>query len=69
MRRFIFASSLLLAYLSCGTGTDEYAPIAEAPYFPPISGTGSWETKTIGSLGWNQDATGPLLAYLEAKHT
>ncbi len=37
-------------------------------YFPPIGST-TWETKSVASLGWNETAVEPLLAYLEEKHT
>jgi CubicO group peptidase (beta-lactamase class C family) len=37
-------------------------------YFPPSTST-TWETKSITSLNWNQNAVQPLLDYLELKHS
>ncbi len=63
--------SLLIAFLgiSCSSESVEQTPTpAENLYFPPLSGT-TWETKSIASLGWKQDAVQPLLDYLELKHS
>jgi CubicO group peptidase (beta-lactamase class C family) len=37
-------------------------------YFPPLTTT-TWETKSIETLGWNQNAVTSLLDYLEEKNT
>lgn len=40
----------------------------ENMYFPPNDAT-TWETKTIASLGWNQNNVQDLLNYLETKNS
>ena len=37
-------------------------------YFPPLVGN-EWETKSMESLGWNQQALQPLKSYLKNKNT
>ena len=59
---FTFLFSLLI---SC---SKDDSPSEEGIYFPP-NGSDVWETKSIGSLGWNQDKLQPLLDYLELKNT
>jgi CubicO group peptidase (beta-lactamase class C family) len=57
--------------MSCSSESTVPAPIptpTESLYFPPLTGT-TWETKSIASLSWKQDAVQPLLDYLELKHT
>jgi CubicO group peptidase (beta-lactamase class C family) len=41
----------------------------EQMYFPPITGSNVWESKSISSLNWNQQAVQPLLDYLQLKNT
>jgi CubicO group peptidase (beta-lactamase class C family) len=60
---FIMITSLWSCSSDDGNSNNE-----EAMYFPPI-GSNSWETKTVSSLGWNEDQVQPLLDYLELKHT
>ncbi|WP_367751923.1 serine hydrolase domain-containing protein [Flavobacterium sp. WC2430] len=57
--------------MSCSTEPTNTSPTpsrTETTYFPPISGT-TWETKSIASLDWKQNAVQPLLDYLELKHS
>jgi CubicO group peptidase (beta-lactamase class C family) len=66
-------STLLLVFaffcINCSSDNNEPAPTStETLYFPPLTGT-TWETKTIGSLGWKQASVQPLLDYLELKHS
>jgi CubicO group peptidase (beta-lactamase class C family) len=42
--------------------------ISEPMYFPPLTGS-VWDTKTIASLGWNQNAVQPLLDFLALKNS
>jgi CubicO group peptidase (beta-lactamase class C family) len=44
------------------------AAVPESMYFPP-TGSSSWETTSVASLNWNQNAVQPLLDYLELKHS
>jgi len=55
--------------LSCSSDSPSSTPIEEQMYFPPSDGTAVWETKSITSLGWNQNAVQPLLDYLELKNS
>src|SRR5437879_3822241 len=62
------ASQLLLIALlglSCSKKSDP-AP-SSAQYFPPTSGT--WETVTPASLGWNEAAISDLTSYLNTTNT
>lgn len=61
-------SILFLTLALVGCSTDEPSNAQENMYFPPIGST-TWETKSVASLGWNETAVEPLLAYLEEKHT
>jgi CubicO group peptidase (beta-lactamase class C family) len=63
--------SLLILFLcgSCSSEKTELSAIVpETAYFPPISGP-IWETKSVASLGWKQDAVQPLLDYLALKNS
>ncbi len=69
MRPYLFLLPLL-AIISCGKNDDsEIRPApAESMYFP--SNTSSdWETKSISSLDWNQNAIQPLKDFLTQKNT
>ena len=70
MSKTIYTFLIVLFCISCSSENPEPNPPAtsEALYFPPISGT-DWETKSISSLGWKQEAVQPLLDYLELKHS
>lgn len=67
MYKIICPLIILLFCISCSSETPSPTP-TEALYFPTLTGT-TWETKTISSLGWNQNAIQPLLDYLELKHS
>ena len=62
---------LFLSFIGCSS-SDESPNTNPEPeqtlYFPPLQGS-NWETKSITSLDWNEDAVAPLLAYLEQKNT
>ncbi len=68
-KRFILLT-ILLTTISCSkdSSTSPTNP-TETMYYPPIDGSTTWETKSISSLGWNQNAVQPLLDYLELKHS
>ena len=70
LRNLIRLSSLLVSilFISCGeTECDCVSPPEEAMYFPP--NTGTWETKTPESLGWNTANIAALDAYLIEKNS
>jgi CubicO group peptidase (beta-lactamase class C family) len=59
---------LLSAVLCSGCSDDKEPDPAEAMYFPANTNT-DWETKSPGSLGWNESAIQPLKDYLLEKHS
>lgn len=60
---------MLLPFLSCSSSEDEPTPTpAETMYFPNNT-YNNWETKSIASLGWNQNAVQPLKDFLAEKHS
>ena len=62
----IILASLILIFASC---SDSTSTSQDTMYFPPTNGSTAWETKTISSLGWNQNAVQPLLEYLALKNS
>ena len=60
----IIIASLIVIFSSCSDSTTT----SDTMYFP-TNGTSAWETKTISSLGWNQNAVQPLLDYLALKNS
>ncbi len=64
-----FLLLLLPLFAACTKeSNDGNNPAPETMYYPPISGS-SWETKTIASLGWKQNAVQPLKDYLLQKNS
>ena len=79
MKRIITILTLATFSFSCSSDeeiiepvaiitTPEQNPTEETIYFPPNDAT-TWETKTIASLGWNENNVPDLLTYLETKNT
>jgi Beta-lactamase class C and other penicillin binding proteins len=68
MRKIYYPLFLILALAGCSSESNETSP-SESLYFPPLEENALWETKSLSSLGWNENATKPLLSYLEEKHT
>jgi len=65
----IFLLSLLFIGCSSSDESLNTSPGQEEPlYFPPLQGS-IWETRSIVSLDWNEDAVAPLLTYLEQKNS
>lgn len=71
MRIKILLISSISVFLSCSNSDENPAtnstpiPPNEAMYFPP--NTGTWETKTPESLGWNTTNIAALDTYLTEK--
>lgn len=60
----LFCIAFCFALISCGSDSDpKPAPL----YFPPTSGT--WETVTPASLGWNESAIPSFKAFIETSNT
>lgn len=70
MKKIICILILLLTFTNCSndnnSGSDNNY---NTMYFPPTNGTDTWETQSISSLGWNQNAVQPLVDYLLLKNT
>ena len=66
----IFALLIVSFLTNCSSDTVPETPSipTENLYFPPLTGT-TWETKSISSLGWNQNAVQPLTDFLAQKNT
>ncbi|HCW06605.1 MAG TPA: serine hydrolase [Cytophagales bacterium] len=61
----VFSFILIAINISCSKKSDP-AP-STSSYFPPSSGT--WETVTPASLGWNETAVTDLVSYLSSTNT
>lgn len=62
---------MALCFLTCSSEDDNTPQIITPEneiYFPPIN-SNEWETKTIASLGWNENELQPLLDFLEEKNS
>ncbi len=62
----IIIAFLIVIFASC---SDSTSTTSDTMYFPPTNGTSAWETNSISSLGWNQNAVQPLLDYLALKNS
>jgi CubicO group peptidase (beta-lactamase class C family) len=68
-KRYILLAILFTAISCSKDSSNSPTNPTETMYYPPIDGSTTWETKSISSLGWNQNAVQPLLDYLELKHS
>jgi CubicO group peptidase (beta-lactamase class C family) len=59
---------LIVLSLSIGCNKDDGEPSEETMYFPPNTGS-AWETKSIASLGWNQNEVQALKNFLIEKNS
>ncbi|MEY3498827.1 MAG: hypothetical protein RL308_496 [Bacteroidota bacterium] len=66
MKNSTFFLMALILLFSCSSNENL---VSNEMYFPPSDGSTIWETKTIFSLGWNQNAVQPLLDYLTLKNS
>lgn len=68
MKSYLFIL-LLLFTVSYSKNNDKIQPTPpDSMYFPPNTSS-TWETKSLASLGWNQNAVQPLKDFLIQKHT
>ena len=68
MKTYKILFLLLLAFFGCSNSDNPTTPGSESMYFPSNTDT-VWETKSISSQGWNEDAIQPLKDYLAEKHS
>ncbi len=64
LTRLLVVGASALVFSHCGSDDPEPAP---ALYFPPVTGT--WETRSPASLGWNTDAIPALEQFVETSET
>ena len=70
IQKSIFILLLIVAFTNCSDNNNSGSDTNyNTLYFPPTTGSDSWETQSISSLGWNQNAVQPLLDYLLLKNT
>jgi CubicO group peptidase (beta-lactamase class C family) len=67
MNKFFTLLFLILILFASCSKTNEPTPSSTSLYFPPVSGT--WQTVTPASLGWNESAVTDLLSYLNTTNT
>ena len=77
MKSILFLTLVTTLFINCSTNEIESETvvttipnpaIVEPMYFPP-NGSNVWETKTIQTLNWNQNAVQPLLDFLQLKNS
>jgi CubicO group peptidase (beta-lactamase class C family) len=69
MRNLICIFVFLLSIVSCSKNDGEIEPTpTESMYFPSNTSS-TWETKSLSSLGWNENAVPALKDFLIQKHT
>ena len=70
MKKIIFFLLIVLVFTNCSDHNNNGSDVNyNIMYFPPTNGSDTWETQSISSLGWNQNAVQPLLDYLLLKNT
>ena len=70
LKKSIFLLLLILTLTNCSDNNNNGSDsISNSMYFPPNNGSDLWETQSVASLGWNQNAVQPLLDYLLLKNT
>ncbi len=70
IKKSIFILLLIIVFTNCSDNNNRGSDTNyNNMYFPPTTGSDSWETQSISSLGWNQNAVQPLQYYLLLKNT
>ncbi len=69
MRNITCILLLLLSIVSCSKNDNEIQQTPTESMYYPSNTSASWETKSLSSLGWNQNAVQPLKDYLNQKGT
>lgn len=64
--RYLILCSLVL-FMHCNK-SEQPVPEEDTFYFPPV-GSSEWETASIASLGWNEEAVGQLDDFVETTNT
>jgi CubicO group peptidase (beta-lactamase class C family) len=69
MKNMTYLFLILLLSGSCNKNDTEIQPSLNETLYFPSNTNNSWETKSLSSLGWNQNAVQPLKNYLSQKGT
>ena len=70
MKPIAYLLLILVSFASCSKdNSDGPTTPPETMYFPPVSGNFTWETTSLSSLGWKQNAVQPLKDFLAANNT
>lgn len=69
MKNFNYLFLIVLLSGSCNKNNNEIQPSPNETMYFPSNSSNSWETKSLSSLGWNQNAVQPLKDYLNQKGT
>lgn len=69
MKSITLFAVLLLSVSSCRKDDDADQPSPSESMYFPSNNSSTWETKSISSLNWNQNAIQPLKDYLTQKNT
>ena len=68
MKYLILLFIPLFLFSGCSNEEEPEVIPVETMYFPPNTG-GNWETKSVGTLGWNESVVQPLKDYLIQKNS
>ncbi len=68
MKSFVYFLIVLILVSSCTKENTPITPTKDSMYFPSIT-SNEWETKSISSLSWNNNAVQPLKDFLVQKNT
>lgn len=68
MNPYIFLL-LFLSVLGCSKNNDEDQPASTETMYFPSNTNNVWESKSLSSLGWNENAVQPLKDFLVKKNT
>lgn len=70
MKPIAYLLLIIISFASCSKdNSDGPTTLPDTMYFPPVSGNFTWETTSLSSLGWKQNAVQPLKNFLAANNT
>ncbi|MCF1716196.1 beta-lactamase family protein [Flavihumibacter sp. RY-1] len=70
MKPIAYLLLILVSFASCSKdNSDGPTTPPDTLYFPPVSGNFTWETTSLSSLGWKQNAVQSLKDFLAANNT
>jgi CubicO group peptidase (beta-lactamase class C family) len=70
MKPIAYLLLILVTLASCSKDNDDGPSTPpDTMYFPPVSGNFTWESTSISSLGWKQNAVQPLKDFLASSNS